>query len=194
MSSEKSNQDEANKWPEPKTPWERMVDCETCKGRHFGVGGAAGMLLVRRDETKVDRPATHVILQHRSFSTTAGGTWAMPGGALDGECETPRQAAIREASEEVGLPRACADGPDPTIIIWYQKAFLDHGSWKYTTVIADVVKTFEPSVPKVDSESLEAKWVAIQDVEQLPLHPSFEQAWPELKSILETTPGALITG
>lgn len=192
MSSDNSNQNEAKKWPEPKTPWETMVDCETCKGRHFGVGGAAGMLLVRRDDTKADRPVTHVILQHRSFSTTAGGTWAMPGGALE-KCETPRQAAIREASEEVDLPRTCADGPDPTII-WYQHAFLDHGSWKYTTVIADVVKPFEPTVPQGDSESLETKWVPVQEVETLPLHPSFEQAWPELKSILETVPGTSITG
>lgn len=193
MSSETPNQSEVNKWPEPKNAWEKMVDCETCKGRHFGVGGAAGMLLVRRDDTKAHRPVTHVILQHRSFTTTAGGTWALPGGALD-EGESPLQAAIREASEEVGLPQGCADAPDPTIVIWCQHAFLDHGSWKYTTVIADVVKPFEPKVPQGDSESLETKWVPVQEVETLPLHPSFEQAWPELKSILETEPGALSRG
>lgn len=175
MSSCKSAQVEAKNWPEPKTPWEKMVDCETCKGSHFGVGGAAGILLVRRDNMKADGPVTDVILQHRSFSTTAGGTWAMPGGALD-EGKTPRQAAIREASEEVGLPRDCADGLDPTIIIWYEHAFLDHGTWKYTTVIANVVKPFEPAAPQGDTESLEVKWVAVKDVETLPLHPSFEQA------------------
>lgn len=188
MSSDNTSQIEAKKWPEPKTPWEKMVDCDTCKGRHFGVGGAAGMLLVRRDDSNADRPVTHVVLQHRSFSTTAGGTWAMPGGALD-EGESPRQAAIREASEEVGLPQDCADGLDPTIVIWYEHAFLDHGTWKYTTVIADVWKPFEPKVPQGDTESLEAKWVAIQDVETLPLHPSFKHAWPELKTILETALG-----
>lgn len=186
MSSE--TQVEATKWPEPKSPWEKMVDCETCKGHHFGVGGAAGMLLARRDNNNTVRPVTHVVLQHRSFSTTAGGTWAMPGGALD-EGESPRQAAIREASEEVGLPEDCTDGHDPTIVIWYERALLDHGAWKYTIVIADVRKPFEPEVPQGDTESLEVKWIAIQDVEGLPLHPSFEQAWPELKSILETAPG-----
>lgn len=187
MSSENSDQVEANKWPEPKNPWEKMVDCETCKGRHFGVGGAAGMLLARRDYNNTDRPVTHVVLQHRSFSTTAGGTWALPGGALD-EGESPRQAAIREASEEVGLPQDCADGLDPAIVIWYERALLDHRAWRYTTVIADVRKPFEPKVPHGDTESLKVKWIAIQDVEGLPLHPSFEQAWPELKSILETAP------
>lgn len=188
MSPGQSDQMDAKKWPEPKTAWEKMVDCETCKGRHFGVGGAAGILLVRRDNLKAADPVTHVILQHRSLSTTAGGTWAMPGGALD-EGETPRQAAIREASEEVGLPLDCADGPDPAITIWYEHAFLDHGTWKYTTVIADVVKPFEPAVQQGDTESLEVKWVAVKDVETLPLHPSFEQAWPELKSLVETGPG-----
>lgn len=113
----------------------------------------------------------------------------MPGGALD-ECETPRQAAVREASEEVGLPRDCADGPEPTIIVWHQQAFLDHGAWKYTTIIADVVKPFEPAVPKGDSESLDVKWIAVQDVESLPLHPFFEESWPKLKSILQTAPRA----
>lgn len=189
MSSEKTDKGEANKWPEPKTPWEKMVDCEKCEGCHFGLGGAAGILLVRRDYTKAKHPVTNVILQLRSRVTTAGGTWAMPGGALE-PCETPAQAAIREASEEVGLPRGCADGPDLTITVWHQIALLDHGSWKYTTVIADVVKPFEPTVPKGDAESLEVKWVAIQDVEKLPLHPSFKEAWPELKSILETAPDA----
>lgn len=189
MSTDHSDSTEACKWPEPKNPWEKMVDCETCKGRHFGSGGAAGILLVRRDYSKVDRPVTNVILQHRSYSTTAGGTWALPGGALD-EGENPRQGALREASEEVGLPQECADGPDPVVTIWYERAFLDHGAWKYTTVIADVVKPFEPTVPQGDAESLEVKWVPIKEVEALPLHPSFEQAWPALRSILETAPGA----
>ncbi|KAH8761071.1 NUDIX hydrolase [Diaporthe sp. PMI_573] len=189
MSSDQEEQEGEKKLPEPKSPWERMVDCQTCKGRHFGLGGAAGMLLVRRDETKPNRPVTQVILQHRSYTTTAGGTWGLPGGALD-EGENPAQGALREAAEEAGLPQDCADGLDPTIVILSEKAFLDHGAWKYTTVTAEVVKPFEPTIPKEDTESLEVKWVAIQDVETLPLHPSFGQAWPELKSVLEAMAGA----
>ncbi|KAI3394006.1 hypothetical protein diail_3322 [Diaporthe ilicicola] len=137
-------------------------DLRTCKGRHFGAGGAAGILLVRRDDTKADRPATHVVLQHRSWSTAAGGTWDIPGGALH-EDENPRAGAIRVASEEVGLPPDCADGADPTIIIWHEQAFFDHVTWRHTTVIADVFKPFGPSVPEGDTESLEVKWVALED-------------------------------
>lgn len=185
MSSDQGGQEETKKWPEPKNPWERMVDCQTCKGRHFGAGGAAGLILVRRDETQATRPFTHVILQLRSYMTTAGGTWGTPGGALD-EGEDPGQGAVREASEEVGLPQDCADGPDPMIAILTEKAFMDHGAWKYTTVFAEVLKPFEPTVPQGDIESLEVKWVAIEDVEKLTLHPAFKEAWPEVKSILET--------
>lgn len=183
MSSEQASKEEAKKWPEPKNPWERMVDCQ-CKGRHFGLGGAAGLLLVRRDATQTNRPFTHVILQLRSFTTTAGGTWGIPGGALD-EGENPGQGALREASEEVGLPQGCADGLDPTVVILSEKAFMDHGAWKYTTVFAELLKQFEPSVPQGDTESLEVKWVPIEDVEKLPLHPAFEQSWPEVRCILK---------
>lgn len=95
MSSDQAKQDDAKKWPEPKNPWERMVDCHTCKGRHFGLGGAAGMLLVRRDESKANCPVTFVILQHRSYTTTAGGTWGIPGGALDEGETQPRALFVR---------------------------------------------------------------------------------------------------
>lgn len=39
-----------------------MLDCETCKAPDFEMGGAAGILLVRQDETKTGRPVTAVIL------------------------------------------------------------------------------------------------------------------------------------
>ncbi|POS81005.1 hypothetical protein DHEL01_v200578 [Diaporthe helianthi] len=187
MSSDEAtgSQEKATKWPEPKNPWERMVDCQACKGRHFGLGGAAGLLLARRGETKASGPFTHVILQLRSYTTIAGGTWGVPGGALD-EGENPGQGALREASEEIGLAEDCVDGLDPTVTILRERAFMDHGAWKYTTVFAEVVKPFEPSVPEGDTESLEVRWVAIEDVEKLPLHPAFEEAWPEAKSILDT--------
>lgn len=163
--------------------WERTIHCATCKGYHFGVGGAAGIVLVRRDATKPHRPATHVVLQQRSFSTAEGGTWALPGGVLN-RGETPREGAIREASEEAGLPRDCTKGVYPLIIVKHEQAFFDHGTWQYTTVIANVMKAFEPIVPQGDNESLQVKWVALHEVEALPLHPSFSEAWPEIRSIL----------
>ena len=61
--------------------------------RHWGVHGAAGLLL---------RHGDLVLLQHRAPWSHQGGTWALPGGARDSH-ETPEQAAVREAHEEAGL-------------------------------------------------------------------------------------------
>ena len=53
--------------------------------------------MVRRD---LETP--HVLLQLRAAWTHGGGTWAIPGGALDSH-EEPIAAAVREAWEEVGI-------------------------------------------------------------------------------------------
>ena len=50
----------------------------SCGHRHWGLHGAAGLLLIRRD---LDQP--RVLLQLRAAWTHGGGTWALPGGALD---------------------------------------------------------------------------------------------------------------
>jgi 8-oxo-dGTP diphosphatase len=185
MFSHNRKETAANKLPKAKDPWEKDMYCEKCSLLHFGLGGAAGMLLIRLDTSKAIRRVTDVILQHRSQITSAGGTWGIPGGALN-EGEEPAQAALREASEEVGLPKNCVDGSDPMVIVLDECALLDHGAWKYTTVTALVDKPFEPTLPKGDIESLDAKWIPLQDVEKLPLHPDFAKAWPLLKAMLET--------
>lgn len=184
MGAAQSSQTEAGKWPEPKDPWGKMVECD-CKSSHFGLGGAAGLLLVRRDTSRYERkPVTHVLLQLRSHSTTAGGRWGIPGGALN-EGEDERDCALRKASEEVGLPLECTKGRDRSIITWFEHAYLDHGTWSYTTVIANEVRqVFEPTVPEGDSETLEVKWVPIGDVHTLPLHPAFEEAWSDIRRVL----------
>lgn len=65
---------------------------------HWGVHGAAGLLL--RAPWHDGSPA--VLLQHRAAWSHQGGTWALPGGALDSH-EEASHAAVREAGEEVGL-------------------------------------------------------------------------------------------
>ena len=61
--------------------------CE-CGGTHWGRFGAAGLLLVRTDQ-EVPR----VLLQLRAAWTHGGGSWALPGGALDSH-EDPVEAAV----------------------------------------------------------------------------------------------------
>ena len=68
------------------------VEC-TCGNRHWGLNGAAGLLLVRDKK---------VLLQHRAPWVHNGDTWGIPGGARDSH-ETIIQAALREAHEEIGI-------------------------------------------------------------------------------------------
>jgi len=141
-------------------------------GRHYwGLHGAAGLLLlaIRPDGT----PA--VLLQHRAPWSHQGGTWALPGGARDSH-ETVEQAALREAHEEAGLAEHMV-----TVRTTVVTATAPDGSWTYTTVIADAPAMLD-TVP--NRESSELRWVAIDEVTALPLHPGFAASWDELRSVL----------
>ncbi|WP_245981861.1 NUDIX domain-containing protein [Mycetocola tolaasinivorans] len=136
-------------------------------GRQFwGTYGAAGLLA--HDRTR------GVLLQHRVEWSHFGGTWALPGGARH-RGESAVDGAYREAAEEAGVP---AEAVRPRF-----SAVTDLGFWSYTTVVGDVTTPFEPEI--TDPESLELRWVPIAEVDQLPLHPGFEQSWPALRAELE---------
>jgi 8-oxo-dGTP pyrophosphatase MutT (NUDIX family) len=77
-----------------------------CGYRHWGLHGAAGLLMVR-----FDMGEPHVLLQLRAAWTHGGGTWAIPGGALDSH-EDSIEAAIREAYEEAGIDQQFLDVKD----------------------------------------------------------------------------------
>ena len=138
---------------------------------HWGRYGAAGLLL------RAPRPdgSPAVLLQHRAAWSHQGGTWGLPGGALDSH-EEPEDAAIREAYEEAGLfsdqlavrarvMTAEVDGPGGAY-------------WRYTTVIADAPDLL-PTV--ANRESAELRWVAEDEVTELPLHPGFAASWHRLR-------------
>lgn len=129
--------------------------------RYWGRFGAAGLLVVS--------PEREVLLQHRVEWSHFGGTWGIPGGARH-EHETAIEAAMREAHEEAGVPAEALEVRFTTT--------LDLGYWSYTTVAAAAARRFEPVVG--DPESLELRWVAIEGVALLPLHPRFAEAWPAL--------------
>lgn len=62
---------------------------------------------------------------------------------------------------------------------------LDLKFWSYTTVVARVVTPFEAEV--TDPESNELRWVPLNEVHDLELHPGFASAWPELKQRIVST-------
>ena len=141
--------------------------------RFWGRFGAAGLLAID--------PSRGVLLQHRAHWSHHGGTWGIPGGALH-QGESAHDAALREAGEEAGVPR---DVVRPRAV-----RVLDRGVWRYTTVIADVEHQFDPFPG--DAESLELRWVPVQDVDTLDLHPAFANAWGGLRALLDTRPAIVV--
>lgn len=156
--------------PHHRHPGDGWVECDQGH-RHWGLHGAAGLLLARRT---AGGAVDAVVLQHRALWSDQGGTWGFPGGAL-APGESAEQGALREAAEEAGIPREAVRllGTD----------VLDHGGWTYTTVLAETISPFEPTA--TDAESVEVGWVALADVEGLPLLPAFGTAWPRLRGRLE---------
>ncbi len=133
--------------------------------RFWGRFGAAGLLAWH--------PEAGILLQHRAEWSHHGGTWGLPGGARK-LGESAFEAAVREAQEEVGVP----DEPLEPLF----ESVLDLGFWSYTTVAVRVERVFAPIV--ADAESIGVRWVAIDDVDALPLHPGFAAAWPTLRDRL----------
>ncbi len=139
------------------------VQCD-CGNKHWGLHGAAGILLVRGRE---------ILLQHRAPWVHNGDTWGIPGGARDSH-ESVIQGAIREAIEETGV--------DPQFIEPLHTFSDDHGSWRYDTVIARA--SADLIAHEVNDESHEVRWVDIDSAADLNLHPSFGKSWPALREIL----------
>ncbi len=135
-----------------------------CGRRHWGRFGAAGLLVQRGDE---------LLLQHRAAWSHEGGTWAVPGGALD-VGETPLQGALREAAEEAAVGEQSIRPRHAWAV--------DHGTWAYTTVVADAVGPITPQ--RLDAESEELRWVRLGEVTRLPLHSGFAAAWPSVQPLL----------
>ncbi len=149
-----------------------------CSDGHvrWGIYGAAGVVFVLR------RPGdgvAEVMLQRRSAFAHEGGTWSCAGGAID-DGEPPLEAALREASEEVG------DIPDQHRVVG-EYVFRPATDWTYTTVVVEVDDRFGDSV---NFETDAVEWVPVDLVDRRALHPGFAAAWPHLRAIVEASSGA----
>jgi 8-oxo-dGTP diphosphatase len=131
--------------------------------RHWGLFGAAGLLLVSDDQ---------VVLQHRAPWTHQGDTWGIPGGARNSH-EDPVAAALREAREEADLSPADVDP-----IGFYVD---DHDGWSYTTVVARTTRAVRPYA--ANAESVAVRWHTADDVDGLRLHPGFAASWARLRNV-----------
>ena len=165
-----------------------------CGHRHWGRFGAAGLAVLRsggdpgRATVRAGGPTTgttaaradpppagaELLLQLRSAWTHQGGTWALPGGAADSH-EDRATAALREAREEAGLEPGALRLLDEVVLT-------DHGDWTYTTVVALAGPDLEAAVANAESD--EVRWVALEEVASLPLHPAFSLGWGRLEPAL----------
>ena len=154
-------------------PGDGWIDC-ACGRKHWGVNGASGILLARRDGGT--GRVTHVVMQHRALWSAEGGTWGIPGGATaDGE--SPIEGALRESYEEANITPE-----DIEVVGAYRE---DHGPWAYTTVFA-FEKPGHTVNPKAnDDESMTVEWVPIDRVPELRLLTAMRTDWPRFVSRLE---------
>ncbi len=162
----------------PHRPGDGWVECR-CGHRHWGRHGAAGLLLWR----PLGEPAASsgprdphdyaVVLQHRALWSHHGGTWGLPGGAVD-PGETDVEGALREAHEEAALR--------PSGMAVRASYRLEHPDWSYTTVVAEAVEEIEPRVS--DPESLGVAWVEGAAVRDRRLLPAFADALPALRELV----------
>ncbi len=134
--------------------------------RYWGRFGAAGAL--------VWHPPKGVLLQLRAEWSHHGLTWGIPGGALK-QGESAHSAALRESHEEAGVPEKGLETLHTEIF--------DLGFWSYTTVLFRADAYFEPVVN--DHESADVQWIAVEQVDDLPLHPGFANSWPNLRGIID---------
>lgn len=141
-----------------------IVYC-ACGNRHWGHAGAAGILAWR------DADDPEVIMQLRAGWSMSGGTWGIPGGAID-YGESPIEGGMREAREEAGL------GPSR---VWAATT-LHHPDWSYTTGVAEASKGQRAIATDHESDAME--WVRWRDLEDRVLMPAFHQSMPLLEPLL----------
>ena len=144
-------------------------------GRHWCVTGAAGLL-----PFTVTPAGVRVLLALRSEGTHQGGTWSTIGGAID-YGETPWEAAVREASEEVpGLDLGGALAAD-------SHRYACVSGWSYTTFAVPLASDAPVMIGSgwATWETAELRWVPIEEVDGYPLLPAFAQTWPELRKLIE---------
>lgn len=127
--------------------------------RRWGRFGAAGVLV--RHVDPAGEPYYFVAL--RSAWTHNGGTWAVPGGALN-QGETPLEGALREFVEEIGHEL------DAYELVHEHED--DHGGWSYWTLVLDVRERFEPPAAH-NWETAECRWVPASQLAELDLFDAF---------------------
>jgi 8-oxo-dGTP diphosphatase len=147
----------------------RYISC-SCGHEHWGEHGAAGLLLTNPERTGV-------VLQHRSGDVHQGNTWGVPGGAVE-PGEDVVAAALREACEEAQIDEGVVD-------LLQVVPGTVHPEWSYTYVVAELPRSDDDVLPGESWEAHQTRWVDLDQVGSLPLHPGFADDWPSLRKVLQ---------
>lgn len=129
--------------------------------RRWGRFGAAGVLA----RCAGADGSWSYFLARRSQLCHQGGTWAVPGGALN-HGEPPVEGALREFGEEIGATLG-----DFAVIDVHED---DHGGWSYWTVIVEVPERFAVPAPS-HWETDEVGWFPEDRLSEIELLDAFRR-------------------
>lgn len=138
--------------------------------RHWGLVGAAGLLIVHDGED-----GRRFLMQHRSTEVHHGDTWAIPGGAL-AHGESAEEGALREATEEL------ADLPSGLVHVTTYAD--DHGGWAYSTVIVRSQQQFSAVDHGWETGPEGFAWLTADEIADVPLHAGFAATWPTIRRLV----------
>jgi len=103
------------------------------------------------------------------------GQWAIPGGKVR-PGENLHAAVEREIMEETGISIRVGE-------LAYQFEFIERdaaGALQYHYVVLDYYADYLDGVPRAGDDAAEARWVAFDELENLPLNASTKKALHEL--------------
>lgn len=148
--------------------------------RRWGRYGAAGVLLRHVDKLGTPRFMLAQRTNRKHGKTvTEGGTWAVPGGALN-RGEHSLLGALREMEEEIGRKV-----DDYTILA--RHTYQPIPQWSYTTWVLDLPHQLFFALP--NWETMAVGWFTIDQMRELNLLPSFRNAffshdgWEDLRGV-----------
>lgn len=157
----------------------RFVSCPG-GAEHWGPVGAAGLALWSRGGHSAD---SALLLQKRAAFTHQGGTWSIPGGALE-LGEEVHEAAIRETGEELVVDLAGLEVLGEVV----DRCPYAGCRWTYTTIVAAVPGQPDATAGNWESELLQ--WTgrgdlrdAIAGTGDLQVHAGLRRTLPQIVTV-----------
>jgi 8-oxo-dGTP pyrophosphatase MutT (NUDIX family) len=113
----------------------------------------------------VDRPDPQVLLTLRTELPSHPGQIAFPGGKIDPHDQSPADAALREAVEEIGLSRACIEP------IGYLDLYLTFSGYRILPTVARVQPEYQLALCEAEvADAFEVPLAFLMDVQNHALH------------------------